>query len=269
MPEPNATPSPGVSLIWFFTITTIYFLLRYNTTGAVERNIYTGVYLLLLVIGQYFINLSLTQTMCGQRQWSTALNLTLVPWTMIFGVLNIFLYLFPDWLTPFANTFGYGVAKLMGVNDLLEEILVNTKAQAERLGKQADPNISKEQYDALDRIYTDKSLIINEIKDSKSFFEKMKPLINPDLLKNDALRESKLEQLMGFVNLKTDIALYVWYMLAGSLVTSVTYNYIVSMTCNFSVKDMQKRQLSMTEDDRKKEDERRELEKQRKYTTTE
>jgi hypothetical protein len=38
---------------------------------------------------------------------------TLIPWLMLFGVLHLFLMIFPGWMAPFANTFGYLVAKLM------------------------------------------------------------------------------------------------------------------------------------------------------------
>ena len=51
-----------------------------------------------------------------------------------------------------------------------------------------------------------------------------------------------VEKLKYFVNIKNAVSEYVWYMLSGALVTSITYNYVVNMTCSRSVKDMAERQ---------------------------
>jgi len=115
--------SPTMALLWFFIITTIYFTIKYNLSDTTQQNIYFGIYFTLLLIGEYIINLSLTETMCGSQQWNTAFLVTLIPWMLIFGILNVVLLFFPGWLSPFSNTFGYGFAKLMGVNSLLDQIL--------------------------------------------------------------------------------------------------------------------------------------------------
>ena len=60
--------------------------------------------------------------------------------------------LFPGWLIPFSNTFGYGIAKLGGLNNLLNKILKPQDATG-------NPKLTK----ALADIYTDRSLLINEI----------------------------------------------------------------------------------------------------------
>ena len=48
---------------------------------------------------------------------------TIIPWIIIFGVMNIDLIIFPGWVSPFANTFGYGAMNLLGLKDLLKVIL--------------------------------------------------------------------------------------------------------------------------------------------------
>ena len=53
---------------------------------------------------------------------STMIN-TIIPWVFIFGVINLILIIFPGWLSPFANTFGYLAMKIFGLNDLLNSIL--------------------------------------------------------------------------------------------------------------------------------------------------
>ena len=234
-------PDPTISMLWFFIITSIYFFLRFNTQSKLERRIYTGVYILLLIVGMYFINLSLTTAMCGTRQWQTAMNVTAIPWLMIFGVLNLFLQLFPDWLNPFANTFGYALAKLLGASELFKSLfkdpndLTGTNA--------ADVQVMR---DALDKIYFDDSLLLNELSVDTlpTFFTRMNPILKP----MSADDKTKVEQqLTYFLNIKEDVALYVWYMLTGAFVTAVSYNYIVGMKCNNSLKDMQKLEKQLTE----------------------
>ena len=41
--------------------------------------------------------------------------------------------------------------------------------------------------------------------------------------------------------LKDVVATYIWYLLSGLHITSVSYNYIVNSSCTNSAQDMQKR----------------------------
>jgi hypothetical protein len=228
----GSTSSPTTALFWFLIITTIYFVIKYNITDATQNKIYFGIYVVLLLIGEYIINLSLTNTMCGSQQWNTALLVTLIPWVFIFGILNVVLQIFPGWLAPFSNTFGYGIAKLMGVNSLLNKIL---KPKLEMSGT-ADNKMMAE---ALEHIYTDKSLLINEITPNNfdRVWTSMSYLFNDGVANNIDLKT----QLLNFIRLKDIVAEFIWYMLTGGLVTSVGYNYVVNAGCSQSVKDMKRR----------------------------
>lgn len=253
IPERKA-PSATIGLFWFFIITTVYLLVKVNMNsfGGTENKIYMGVYALLMILGEYFINLSLTETMCGQRQWQSAMNVTFIPWILIFGVLNAFLFLFPSWLKPFSNTFGYGIVKLMGLGEVFNKIL-KPKDQA---------GITGDLQNVLESIYTDQSVLINEITLEEISKEDTQGLPNADKIKDgvdlfwERMRGGNLlnrfpttemetktkDDLKYFMNVKRSIAEYVWYLLTGSLVTSVSYNYIVNMTCSSSLTDMQRKQ---------------------------
>jgi hypothetical protein len=227
----SSSSSPTTALFWFFIITTIYFIIKYYITDPSQTKIYLGIYLILVIIGEYIINLSLTDTMCGSRQWNTALLVTLIPWVFIFGILNVVLVLFPGWLAPFSNTFGYGIAKLMGVGSLLTTIF------KDKVEPSATDN--KIMVEALAHIYNDQSLLINEITESNftNFWENMKQLMRPNVFTNNELKQ----QLLGFVRLKNSVAEYIWYMLTGGLVTSVGYNYVVNAGCTQNLKEMKRR----------------------------
>ncbi len=59
----TSSPNPGTAMLWFIIITSIYFVIKYNTDG--KNIIYFGIYAILLIIGEYFINLTLTNSICG------------------------------------------------------------------------------------------------------------------------------------------------------------------------------------------------------------
>ena len=152
----------------------------------------------------------------------------------------MFLQLFPDWLNPFANTFGYALAKLLGASELFKSLF---KDPNELQGNTADVQVMR---DALDKIYFDDSLLLNELSVDTlgTFFERMKPILKP---MNQAEQTMTEQKMTYFLNIKEDVALYVWYMLTGAFVTAVSYNYIVGMKCNNSLKEMQKLEKDLTE----------------------
>ena len=257
------TPNPTSAMLWFFIITSVYFVVKYNTgsdnsdSGKTKQNVFLGVYILLIVIGEYIINLGLTNTMCGTNQWSTAMIVTIVPWVIIFGILNLMLLSFPGWLSPFSNTFGYGVARLAGLNDLMNNIV------EPKISETASKS-TKDMQEALAHIYADKSLLINEITQTNfdTFWNKMRVIFKPNA-------GQFKEQLRNMVRLKDIVAEFIWYMLTGTLVTSVGYNYTVNVGCKQSVQEMQKRHDEYEEDVIKVQEEKANASPQRVYSTYE
>ena len=230
----TSPPNPATSILWFFVITSIYFPMKYYTHDRTKQMIYGGIYILLLIVGEFFINLSLTGAMCGSNQWDTALVVTLIPWVVIFGILNLLLLTLPGWLSPFSNTFGYAIAKLAGLSNLMNDIL-KPKIISKDLPEGS--NLIPVQ-EALAHIYSDKSLLINEVTQSNfdKFWENMSAVFKPGVKDNSSLKQ----KLLDMVRLKDIVAEYVWYLLTGFLVTSVGYNYVANSGCTQSVQEMQK-----------------------------
>ena len=250
--EANYIPNPNVSILFFFIITTIYFILKlvtlpddYNKSTGSTNIIWLSIYILLLVAGNYFINLSTTNAMCGGTpQWGTSFIVTIVPYLLIFGVINIILILFPGWLTPFSNTIGYLAANLGGLNDLFNDEILNVQLKDNQDGD-SDIQVGK----ALQHIYGNKSLLINEIpregdsEDQKrtSFEQFYSAMERNKIFKklDDKTDENRIKtQLYNLLTLKDIVAEYVWNLLTGLLVTSVSYNYIVNVGCDYSAKQM-------------------------------
>ena len=266
------TPNPLAAMIFFFIVTSIYCVISIFMSGSAMLKLTTTIcYILFVITGQYFINLNLTHAMCGVRQWKSALFITFIPWAMIFGVLHLFLYLFPGWLSPFSNTFGYLVAKLMGLPDLMKIILVPM-----------DKNTSN---DALIQVSSDTSLLINQfspenyvevpdevaakngvkrlIKNRENFDLAWSKLQESGIIKNlepdekdQYKNETYRNKLYNFVQMKYVISEYVWNMLTGLFVTSISYNYILNTGCAKSPKEMKERYDKYQSDLEKKEREK-------------
>ena len=129
-----ATGTPFLALFAFFSLTSIYIAVRWFTTDAFKVRNFTWVskivsviYILLVLISQYYINLKHTKIICGTTQRSKALLFTIVPNVLMFGLIFGLLIILPGWKAPFSNTIGYTVIKTMGVTDVLRKMIKTTK----------------------------------------------------------------------------------------------------------------------------------------------
>lgn len=250
-------PNPGVSILFFLIITTVLLIIKifilpsklddFKQESSVIKIVFI-VYILLLLAGNFLINLSITTELCnGTSQWGTTFLITFIPWIIIFGIINIILIIFPGWLVPFSNTFGYFIITLFGIKDLFNKKIINGKNKYGNVDNNIIDTSGIVLATALQQIYGNESILINEIPrvgnneeerlDSfKDFYETMKKL---KIFKDNSDDEIKV-QLYKLLIIKDYIAEYVWYILTGILVSSITYNYIVNVGCSFSSLQMSK-----------------------------
>ena len=226
MVSSSSISSPSV--LFFIGITAVYSAMQYFATSAGMRMAATLIYFLVVIVVQFFLNLGVANQLCGTPQYGTAALVTFIPWFFIFGLLKVVLTVFPGWLGPFSNTLGYGVASLAGLRNTLDSILAPKITSA---------GSTKKATDALEHIYADPSLLINEItpQNFDSFWETMK---GGHLFRQGA--EAHRGALLKLVRLKNIVAEFLWFVLAGSLVASVSFNYMVNTTCSQSVADIKK-----------------------------
>jgi hypothetical protein len=247
----TSTPNPAVAILFFFIITAIYCIISIfmSTGSAVQKVVMRACYILCIIIGEYFINLNLSFSMCGVYQWQAILFITIVPWLLIFGVLQLFLTMFPGWLSPFSNTFGYLVAKLMGLPDLMKEIIApkTNDTQQAIIGLLSDPSLLINQFstEAVVDLPADANGKIEQIRET--FDNAWKELQEASIIKKEfdddkdkSVEKNKKnrDKLYKFVEMKYSIAEFVWNILAGTLVTSVSYNYIIGIGCQKSAQQM-------------------------------
>ena len=127
-------------------------------------------------------------------------------------------------MEPFSNTFGYAVAKIGGAEKVVRDVL-----KTDTQGSGGD--ISK----AISNIYNDPSIFLNQFNyenedDFKTKWTKSKDLFNVEA----GVDSQKYKDFRNMVKLKDLVAQFVWYMLAGILVTSRSYNYIINQPCGLS-----------------------------------
>ena len=228
--------NPSSSVLIFVIITLLIFIpLQYASCGdKLKKNIIFIIYLLSNIIIQFLVNLGITKTMCGSNQWGIALMTTLFPWIIIFGVLFMILLVFKGWLVPFSNTFGYGITKLLGSEQLLKDIL------KDKISEQSVGN-SKELAKFISDSLSDPSLILNQFNSDYDKFNELWNIMKKGGLFKTSVTPDMKERLYRFVCLKDIISESMWYLLTGILTITASTNYIVSKGCNSDVKQMQER----------------------------
>ena len=191
--------------------------------------------------------------MCGSNKWTLAMVTTIFPWLLIFGILFVILLVFKGWLVPFSNTFGYGIVKLLGADDLLKNILKDKIAQ-ENVGN------SKELAKFISDSLSDPSLILNQFNSDPNKFDELWNIMKKGGLFKSGITTEMKDKFYGLICLKDIISESMWYLLTGILTITASSNYIVSKGCNNSVKVMQERhaeyekELQQQEEDSKNND---------------
>jgi len=246
--------SSSVAIFFFLAVFGAYSYYKYTKNGVLSGGI-TTLFFLVLIIGEYFINLAMSKDICGFDQEKTALVATVLPWFIVLGVLKAALIVFPGWLIPFSNTFGYMfVSAVTDLKDVFNAILTpqfDLAPEAQKGspqkggsgssdgGLQDSADIPKDDIKnkrdigrALEQIYTDQSIILNELSldNLDRFWDSFKEsrLIRPSAKIED------LEKIRKFLMMKTIVGEFVWLVLCGLLVVSISYNYLLNMGCSFT-----------------------------------
>ena len=246
--------SSSVAIFFFLAVFGAYSYYKHSKKGVLSGGI-TFLFFLVLIIGEYFINLAMSKDICGFDQEKTALIATVLPWFIVLGVLKAALVVFPGWLSPFSNTFGYiFVSAVTDMKDVFNSILTpqfdlapakagtstgqtggadGTGSLQDRADIPADEVKNKRDIGrALEQIYTDQSILLNELNldNLDRFWDSFKEsrLIRPSAKVED------LEKIRTFLIMKSVVGEFIWLVLCGMLVVSISYNYLLNMGCSFT-----------------------------------
>lgn len=216
---------------YFFLITLVITIIKQYMMGSGSDITWSLIYLITTLITQYVFNIFLTSELCGSVQYILAFYATFVPWTVIFGTLQIILLLIPGWLRPFSNTFGYIAARLLGPEDVIKKIF-------------QDPSSNSENAEALNHIYNDPSQIINELPTDKNLLMerlndmKKSKMIKDGIYVNDT-NQSPLKDLLYILYLKDNVSYLIWYLLTGITVINISKGYILNSSCEQNIDVME------------------------------
>lgn len=253
---------PGVSMAIYLTITILYFVIKMLVKSVDGMGLMIS-YFCLVILGQFFINIDITKSTCGESNFGVAALASTVPWILVLGSITTLLTVFPGWLIPFSNTLGYVVASAAGVGKLFNDILVPEMESAPSSGLGASSSLGNDSgkhaaMKTLESIYNDRSMLINEISrpNLPKFWENMKKanvieksagvvnnsLYDPDLdpTNYDGEEYKNFTKLFNFIRMKDLVSEFIWYALTGTLVCSMSYNYIQNVGCFKSVEEMKK-----------------------------
>lgn len=214
----------------FGFLTVLYFSSKYyffdkkGPEAGSKSFILSLLYILLVVGSQLYINVRNSAALCNNTpQMVSSFIYTLIPNFFILGFIIVIMKVLPGWKAPFSNTFGYGLAKMMGAGGALNDLLKDKKVNGVAMGE------------LIQKICDNKSIIINEMTplNFKSFLKKMN---TDNLLKTNYAKREGYKTLWNLVVMKDSFAEFMWVSLCGTLVISTTYNALLEISCNIPIK---------------------------------
>ena len=231
--------SPNLGF-FIFLMLTLAFLIFEVLTKEKYQSLVFKIYLSTILFSQFLLNINLTKELCGEANTFIAFIYTFIPWTMIFGIVILFLSAFPGWLAPFSNTFGYFIISMYKLDLKFSDVILSEPMTA---GEDQDTSKVNQ---LLQNILSNKSVLINEIPNAGAgfvnFIEKLNKikLIKTDIDitiddKTGNYSNPKLEALQELIRVKFLIANIIWYLLTGLLTISIAYNSIIQSECKNSV----------------------------------
>jgi len=238
--QENSEASPLSNIIFFILLTIVYcivtivYLYTGNNIETLKENsnnkIFLLIYIAFLLAGNYYLNLKTAKTICPNTDlyslYSQILFITIMPWLFIFVILYLILELFNGWIKPFSNTIGYIVVSFLGARKIIQKLL-NKKPGI--LGEKQNKDLSN----VFKYIDNHSEKFINEFTtDLVDYGDFIRQLKKDDIFITDDLeKNSDLIELYKLISIKNIVGRIVWYILAGLLICSITYNYIINIKC--------------------------------------
>jgi hypothetical protein len=230
-----------------------------------------GCYFLSILVVQFIANTYIITQNCGgsiTENMGAAGSYTIIPWTLIFGVLIIVISRFPGFKSAFSDVVGYWwvsteankiISKLLINRDLekkLETPAPSPSAVAEPIveeherltkkqigGSKTEKEQLEDAADLIVKICGNVSLLINQITPSNfdKYWEMLKPLMKPKYRVDGNPESLKLHtDLFNIVVQRDSIGEIMWYLYTGLLVTSLIQLAITTRNCSMNPETMEK-----------------------------
>lgn len=247
-----------------FILTTYVYYLFFKPTLTYDKindenelsihftNNYTflAVYFFAVIIVQCIVNVNVINEKCGgsaSENIGFAGMITIVPWTLIFGILLVILTIYPGFKSAFSDVIGYYWVS-GSANKIVTELLIDRDVQENLSESLSQPtkNELERAADAIIKICGNSAVLINQMTpmNFQHFWEILNPL-KKDVYRpnsnsyNDAETTEKRNALFELVVTKDNVGEAMWFLYTGILVTSVVQLKISSRGCKNNTKTME------------------------------
>jgi hypothetical protein len=221
--------------------------------------LYLAVYLLLVMVIQFFVNVSIISTNCGgniTENMGAAGIFTFVPWILIFGVLVLILSVFPGFKSVFSDVIGYFWVAT-SANKIITELLVNPEIQ-KKIDHTDNTTIEQKEKmqsaaDAIIKICGNTAILINQIVPSNfnSYWDILRPLMKEKYQTDNSESSQIKNQLFELVVTRDNVGEAMWYMYTGLLLTSLVQLKITTRGCINNPKTMEQNYKKFLDDEQK------------------
>jgi hypothetical protein len=215
-------------------------------------------YFALVIISQISLNVMSMYFKCGGDfidSLTNATSLTILPWSLIFGVVIITIMIFPGFKSAFSDVIGYFYISSKA-NEVLNTLLVDKNIRMDNL-QPSDKDKMKDAADLVMKIYGNTSILINQIVPSNyiQMWDQMRILRKPEYQDDNNEKTKALkEQLFGLVVTRENVGEAMWYIYTGILIISLVKMNIETRGCssNIDVMETKYKQFLSKEDDKMK-----------------
>ncbi len=215
-------------------------------------------YFALVIISQISLNVMSMYFKCGGDfidSLTNATSLTILPWSLIFGVVIITIMIFPGFKSAFSDVIGYFYISSKA-NEVLNTLLVDKNIRMDNL-QPSEKDKMKDAADLVMKIYGNTSILINQIVPSNyiQMWDQMRILRKPEYQDDNNEKTKALkEQLFGLVVSRENVGEAMWYIYTGILIISLVKMNIETRGCssNIDVMETKYKQFLSTEDDKNK-----------------
>lgn len=143
--------SSYINVIAFVIITILYYSLKPTLTLKHDeaqkyketRYVYLSIYLMIIILTQFFVNVSIIKSTCGGNITANigpAALFTFMPWLFIFGIMVVILLLYPGFKSVFADVIGYFYIS-SAANEIITTLLINKEVE-DAMDKGGEPSFN-------------------------------------------------------------------------------------------------------------------------------
>jgi hypothetical protein len=218
---------------------------------------FLGLYFLMVVAFQWAMNIGVISSACGgsvSENIGAAGLYTVIPWTLIFGIVIITIVVFPGFKSAFADVFGYYYVS-SSANTLLTELLVDK--DIDQTIEKGDSTNKKELQDAADlivKICGNMSILINQIVPTNfdNYWNILDPLMKPKYQHNSVASLPLKKELFDLVVTRDSVGETMWYVYTGILLSLIVQMKLATRSCSISPATMEKNYQSYLDEEEKK-----------------